>query len=286
MSSIVSRYRSALPWSPPLIRMTAVCSGLLVIALVGLIADPRVITGVPAWLKPAKFAASGVIYLFSLAFMVRDLPRSRAVRIATTAIAWIIVAETVLIFVQAARGTTSHFNIDTPLDIAIFSSMGTGIAIVWVMSAVLLWCHWRTPATDRAMAMALRFGLVLNIIGSGVGWKMTQPRPEQFAAMKRGEHPFVAGSHTVGAPDGGAGIPLVRWSSTHGDLRVPHFLGMHALQIIPLLLVGMRRLRNRRDDGAERIGVLFTFAACSAIFGFALVQELAGHPFIPITASS
>jgi len=31
---------------------------VLVVALIGLLLDPRVITGAPAWLKPMKFAIS------------------------------------------------------------------------------------------------------------------------------------------------------------------------------------------------------------------------------------
>lgn len=42
-------------------------------------------------------------------------------------------------------------------------------------------------------------------------------------------------SHTVGGTDGEEGIGFLNWSRKYGDLRIAHFLGMHALQGIPLL---------------------------------------------------
>lgn len=279
------QYQTMHRWSPVMMRMAAVSAAIFGLAVIGLVVDDRLITGAPAWLKPAKFGASGAIYLVTMSFMMRDLSPTPTVRVAKSLIAWILALETAVIAVQAARGTTSHFNIDTPLDAAIFSSMGLGIATVWIMSAVLLWKHLRTPAADRTMAMALRLGLALNIAGAGVGWTMTQPRPAQLAAMQRGERPFRVGSHTVGAPDGGAGLALTQWSREHGDLRIPHFVGMHAWQLLPLLLLGLRRVRTASHDGTERATILVASTACAAVFIAALVQALAGHPLIPPSTS-
>jgi len=226
---VIETYRDIETWSRVLIRGALLSFGLPCLAVIARLFDDRLIIGMPAFVKPAKFGAAGAIYLFTLAYMVRALPRSRVLTFATSAVSWILVTETVLIFAQAARGQASHFNINTPVDVAIFSLMGVGISIVWFMSAVLLVQHWRRPSADRAMALALRCGLALNILGAGTGWLMTQPRPAQLAAMKRGERPLVAGTHTIGASDGGLGLPLLGWSRAHGDLRVPHFLFVGAL---------------------------------------------------------
>ena len=51
--------------------------------------------------------------------------------------------------------------------------------------------------------------------------------------------------HTVGADDGGAGIPFVNWSGAYGDLRVAHFFGIHALQLLPL--TGYYIAKNNRQ---------------------------------------
>ena len=286
MHSLRRNFSTLESWSPPLVRMALVSTVLLLVALIGLAVDTRVITGAPAWLKPAKFGLSVAVYLLSLAWMVRDLPRTPTLRRATSTIAWIITAEVLLICVQAARGTTSHFNVNTPTDSAIFSAMGVGIATVWIASAVILWQHWRAPSRDTSMAMALRFGLALNILGAGVGWTMTRPFPGQIEAMQRGERPYIVGAHTVGARDGGPGLPVAGWSTEHGDLRVPHFLGMHALQVLPILLLMVRGLRRTRNDAIERTVLVVATSACGIAFVAALMHALRGLPLVPLTGSS
>src|SRR5262245_8757412 len=98
--------------------LTAV--GMLMIAVagasaVGLLADPRIITGAPAWLKPLKFALSTAIYSLTLAWVFEalpDWPRLRRIVGWTTAIVFVL--EVAAIDAQAWRGTTSHFNVSTP----------------------------------------------------------------------------------------------------------------------------------------------------------------------------
>jgi hypothetical protein len=97
---------------------------VLVVSLAGLLLDPRVITGAPAWLKPMKFAISISIYCFTLLWMLTFV---RGHRRLVGLISWVtavaLLVEMVLIAGAAALGTTSHFNVSTPLHAAVWYTM-------------------------------------------------------------------------------------------------------------------------------------------------------------------
>jgi hypothetical protein len=252
---------------------------LLAIALVGLAVDPRVITGAPAWLKPAKFAISIALYALTIAWVLTHVHgRPRLTRVVGWGTAVIVVLEVVLIDVQAARGVTSHFNVATPLDAVIFSVMGVAILWAWGLAIALAVALFRQSFSDRALGWALRVGMLITVLGSGMGGLMTRPTAAQMTAARATHHLPVAGAHTVGAPDGGPGVPGTGWSREHGDLRVPHFLGLHAIQILPLFAL---MLRSRAASAVKRERAVATAAASyAALFAMLLTQALAGESVI------
>lgn len=220
----------------PLMLLGVASLVLLAFATVMAVLDPRLISGAPAWVKPMKFAISTVFYTLTLAWMLSYVQgRPRLVRAVSVATVLGLAMELALIVLQVGRGVRSHFNFSTPFDSAVFSTMAFTIVVIWLMNLLAAWVVLRQPFTDRAFGWSLRLGLLLTAVGAGVAFLMTSPTAQQLAQMQSGAAPTFIGAHAVGVPDGGAGLPFLGWSTEGGDLRIAHFVGLHALQMLPLL---------------------------------------------------
>lgn len=271
--------------SPPLTVTGAVMIVVAAASLIGLLVDPRTITGAPAWLKPFKFAVSTAIYAFTLAWVFTQLPeRRRLHRVLGWITAIVFVLEIGIIDTQAARGTISHFNAATAFDQVLYAIMGAAILIQTVASVAVVVALWRHRFADRAMGWALRLGMALTVVGAMTGPLMTRPTEAQVAELGAGHQVTEIGAHTVGGPDGGAGLPVTRWSRDHGDVRVPHFIGLHAMQALALLAIGLRRWL--RSDAARVRMTLVGGASYAALFGATLWQALNGYSVVGLGAGA
>jgi hypothetical protein len=259
--------------------LTAAGLGLLMVfavALAGLAIDPRVVAGAPVWLKPAKFAISTGVYALTLAWVTTYLHGwSRLTRLAGWSTAAVMVIEVALISLQAARGVTSHFNVATTFDTTVFAVMGISILVAWVMSVAVTVALFRQAFADPALGSAIRVGMLITVLGSGTGGLMTGPTQAQLEEARATHRLSVAGAHTVGAPDGGPGLPGMGWSREHGDLRVPHFLGLHAIQTIPAVawLIGLLSAPAE----VRRRAVLVVSLSYASLFAILLGQALSGQ---------
>ncbi|GLW95421.1 hypothetical protein [Actinokineospora globicatena] len=253
-------------WYRPLVVFSALMAVTAVASVVGLLVDDRELLGAPIWLKPLKFSLSFVAFGLSWAWLL-SLPERRPRFLGGTA--WVIIAasllEMVIIIGQVVRGKQSHFNTGTALDSMLFSIMGATVAILLLATMVLSVYIAARRLAPAAELLAIRFGMGISLLGMAVGILMT-------TASSGVEG--ITGAHSVGVLDGGPGMPLTGWSTTGGDLRAPHFIGMHALQLLPLLALAIR-------GRGERVSKRVVWAASLGYLGLVVLttwQALRGQP--------
>lgn len=236
---------------------------LFLLLIPAVLLDQLQILGVNRWLKPMKFAISIAIFTITMAWLLSYLEKSRrAVSAISGLIAFTMAGEMVLITMQAMRGVRSHFNQDSAFSVAVFATMGALILTNTFAAGYAWFLFLRRPATiEGAHLSGVRLGLVIFVVASFIGGLMV-----------------ARGSHSVGVPDGGPGLPIVNWSTDGGDLRVAHFVGMHALQGLPLLGWILDRRRTRGARSWVQLSAV-VFAAATALLS---LQALAGRALLDL----
>lgn len=227
--------------------------------------DERLVTGINPWVKPIKFTLANAIYMLTVAWLFHHLPAGAdARRRVSRLVAVTIIAETVLITLQAARGTTSHFNLSTRADASVLALMGLMILVntaAIIYAAVKFWKH--RPAIPAPYLWGIRLGLLIFLLASLEGFVMIRLH-----------------AHSVGVADGGPGLPLINWSTRGGDLRVAHFVGLHALQALPLVGWFFSRPRVARRLKSPTAWVLASGALYGGLSLLLFLQALSGSPLI------
>ena len=241
---------------------------LLIASMASLLVDRRLILGINPWIKPIKFEISLIVYSLTLALLFSMLGEGGAWRRRRWRMSWGIgiaaAVEITLIALQSARGVASHMNYTTAFSGLVFAVMGVFIALNTALLAELLWLFCVTRLNRPAAEVwGVRLGLAMILAGSLEGvWLV------------------IHGAHTVGAPDGGAGLPFLNWSTAHGDLRVAHFFALHALQLLWGVgwVVGRSRLPSRVAVAATMIVAMLYAGGVCLLFA----QAIAGHAVLAL----
>ena len=271
--------RKALDWHKPLMLFTLVMVALVPITGLALLVDDRTLDGAPIWFKPFKFAVSFALYGVTLSWAISLPTKARKVGGPLgTIIAITSTIEMVIIVGQAARGQHSHFNVSTAFDRALFIAMGLSVMFLWTSTAVIAALVAFSRFVDKVAGTALRYGLLISVAGLSVGFLMLVPTPDQIDDISKGVN-GVIGGHGVGVPDGGPTMAATGWNTTGGDLRVPHFFGMHALQALPLVAAGLGFVRSPRlaDEGTRSQLVKLAAGLYAGLFALTLWQALRGQ---------
>jgi hypothetical protein len=231
------------------------------------LADPaRLPTGISPWVKPTKFFVSTGVFALTTAWFfgfVRDERRAAPLLRYGVVLPLVAAASFEMFWIvwQAAHGVDSHYNNARPIDGIMFGLMGLFAVVLTASLVPLAWEIARRPRPGLAayFGTALVAALLLTfLLGTLTG-----------AALGSN------GGHAVGAY--GSPLPLLGWNRIGGDLRVAHFLGLHAQQIVPvgaLLIAGLApALRRRLLAGGILLYPVLTVAL--------LAQALAGLPVLP-----
>jgi hypothetical protein len=214
-------------------RSLAICVGLFAVGAVVCsvlpMFDSRLLLGVSVWEKPAKFFLSLAVHFATVAWAlslieVKDR-KSRGLNWAVGLMTGAAVLELIYIVVQAARGVASHFNTSTPLEAVLYPIMGVGALTLTATAGYVGYCLWRSRKGDLWRGAA-GFGLMLGAV---------------LGTLTAGYMSSLTGHNVGGDLSGATGLPFFHWSTTGGDLRVAHFVGLHAMQVVPLAALSGRR---------------------------------------------
>jgi hypothetical protein len=237
---------------------------LMVVLLTLLPFDTVQVGGRYRLIKPLNFSMSMAMYLATVVILLDHLRASMWwKKVISWGISICILTAITCITMQAVRGTTSHFNNSTPFDSTVSSLMDIvdplNSAFVLVLLIFALQSRYNV---SRSSQLGIVFGIILFLAGSVIGGVMV-----------------AHGQSVVGAAPGGPGLPVVNWSTTGGDFRVAHFLGIHALQVLPMSGWLIERLKDL-PGRAKPTAVVAVSAGYVVLMGFVFMQAINGVPLV------
>lgn len=253
-SNLITSLRNASPlfWrtSMAFLAAFAICMALQAV-------DPRLFNGISVWVKPAKFFLSLAVHMLTLGFGLTLLPerirQSLGIRIAVVTMASMAILEMIYIAFRAARAEASHFNISSEVAALLYNAMGAGAAAMMLATAWIGWQvlrHGPRSLLGRATGSGFVIAAVLTLI---VGFTL--------GGM---------GSHWIGGDQTDAtGLPLLGWSTTGGDLRIAHFIGLHVMQVLPVAALFSNRSLVLTSGLLVAIAAAATYA--QALMGLPLI---------------
>jgi hypothetical protein len=251
-----------------------ITAGLLVVCAVAYLFDTRTVNDINVWIKPNKFNSSllmqllTVLWLWQLAEPAMRVTKFAVRLMATLAISGLI--EIFYIAFQSARGRASHFNSQTAWEAFMYSGvMGTAAVVLVVTTSIAGYWIWKHASTEARQHQGMFWGAVMGLFLGGMATLLTA------SALASGQ---IAGpGHWVGGirSDIG-GLPILGWSTTGGDLRVPHFFATHLMQALPI--AGL--LADKLFPSNAKLFVWLASAAGVAVVVLTFAQAASGQPFV------
>lgn len=249
-------------------------AALLVVCAVAYSVDTRTVNGINVWIKPNKFNTSLLMQLFTVLWLWQLVePAKRVTKFAVRLMATLAISGLIEIFyiaLQSARGRASHFNSQTAWEAFMYTGVMGPAAVVLVVSiSIAGYWIWKHASAEARKHPGLYWGAVLGLFLGGIATLITA------SALASGQ---IAGpGHWVGGVRSDiGGLPILGWSTTGGDLRVPHFFATHLMQASPL--AGL--LADKLFPSNAKLFVWLASAAGLAVVVLTFLQAVSGQPFV------
>ena len=248
---------------PFLMKMGIFNAAIALFCLVAMGFDDRTLLGVSVWLKPLKFAISLAIFCGTITWLISIYPYTEKWRKWNgNFFAVLIFIEILTILIPASMGIKSHYNMSTLTSAIIFGVMGLAIhSTVLGLFIMAIQSFYKPLNTSKSIVWAIRFAWIT-----------------MFFAFWGGELMIGQSAHNIGIPDGGDGLPITNWSTKGGDLRVMHFFGIHALQILPLLVYFLGQFSIFKTQKGLTTASILIGLGYLGLTSFLFYQALQGQP--------
>ncbi len=259
----------------------ALCTALLLVTGLAFMLDERLLRDVNVWAKPVKFALSFGIHLATLLWLTSLLAQTgkamTATRLALTSACVATIIEVFYVALQSARGRASHFNFETRFESFMYYQVMGGAALVLVIATLIIGVMVLRHARPN-LSPGLRLGAGWGAIFSAIATLVVAGA--LASGMLSGAGPWIGSVRN----DAG-GVPLIGWSRSVGDLRVPHFFATHVIQALPILgwladLALSRSGRKFHPGWIVGLGLVLSLVLVTSLF----VQAIRGQPFIAFIA--
>lgn len=252
--------------------LTLFAGGMLLLALPTLllmVVDERTVRDVGIWAKPLKFQLSTALFAATTAWFMGLLPEAMRQARSSQVMIWTLIGTSLFevgyISLQAALGSSSHYNVGDPFHALMFGLMAFAAVLLTATQGFLAWQIHRHHRVHRepvkgsavvgsAVAVnAVVYGLLLTFALSTISG-------------------FVLGGKQ---PPPGVGLPLLGWHLTGGDARPAHFLAVHAQQILPIAGYLLQRYLAAVARPALVLTILAYLATWFWLVGIGLMQPAA-----------
>lgn len=249
---IISQLRNSneiLFWTGLLHLIASIIVGILCIS------NTTEVMGVNSLHKPLKFLISSWLFLFTINWYLTYIPSDATTLAYSILISVLFIFENVYITSQGFKGEMSHFNVGDKHHAFMFGLMGLAASVIAITTGMLAFKFTTTNflQANEIMRYAIIWALVLSAIFAMEGLAMGSRL-----------------AHSVGGPDEANGVAFLNWSKRHGDLRIAHFIGIHALQIVPIASYFLAKTKTHSIMIALTYGLFAAYTFLRAFRGKAL----------------